>query len=69
SKFLDTHEDAERLKKIRESATLFAQDYPYWFDRKGRAVPFGRSLTYRFAQGAFWSALVFADLEALPWAK
>lgn len=69
SKFLNPHEDAERLKKIRERATLFAQDYQYWFDREGRAVPFGRSLTYRFAQGAFWSALVFADLEALPWSK
>lgn len=69
SKFLNPHDDAERLKKIRERATLFAQDYQYWFDRKGRAVPFGRSLTYRFAQGAFWSALVFADLEALPWSN
>ncbi len=69
SKFLDPVEDAERIKKIRERATLFAQDFQYWFDRKGRAIPFGRSLTYRFAQGAFWSALVFANLEALPWEK
>jgi hypothetical protein len=26
-------------------------------------------LTYRFAQAAFWSALVFADEEALPWSR
>jgi hypothetical protein len=30
-------------------------------------VPYGRSLTYRFAQGAFWGALAFAGVEALPW--
>lgn len=28
---------------------------------------FGRSLTYRFAQGAFWGALAFAGVEALDW--
>ncbi len=69
SKFLHPLEEAERIREIRKRATLFAQDYQYWFDCKGRAVPFGRSLTYRFAQGAFWSALVFADVEALPWPK
>src|SRR5699024_10370751 len=30
-------------------------------------IPFGRSMTYRFAQTAFWSALAFANVEALPW--
>ena len=29
----------------------------------GRAVPFGRSLTYRFAMSSFWGAVAFADLE------
>jgi hypothetical protein len=28
----------------------------------GRAIPFGRSLTYRFATTAFWGALAYADV-------
>jgi hypothetical protein len=31
--------------------------------RTGRAITFGRSLTYRFAMAGFWSAVAFADLE------
>lgn len=60
-------EDPERSAIFKERATLFAQDYLYYFDDEGEALPFGRSLTYRFAQGAFFSALVFADVEAIPW--
>jgi hypothetical protein len=29
----------------------------------GRAITFGRSLTYRFAMAGFWSAVAYADLE------
>jgi hypothetical protein len=29
----------------------------------GRAIPFGRSIVYRFAMGSFWGALAFADVE------
>lgn len=29
----------------------------------GKAVTFGRSLTYRFAMSSFWGAVAFADLE------
>ena len=50
-----------------EREARFAQDYLYWFEDGGRAVPFGRSLTYRFGQCAFFSALSFAGVEALPW--
>ncbi len=50
-----------------EREARFAQDYLYWFEDGGRAVPFGRSLTYRFGQCAFFSALAFAGVEALPW--
>jgi hypothetical protein len=50
-----------------ERAAKFAGDFAHWFAADGAAVPFGRSLTYRFAQGAFWGALAFANVEALPW--
>ncbi|MGC3124163.1 DUF2264 domain-containing protein, partial [Enterococcus faecalis] len=54
---------------MKERATLFAQEFKYWFTQPGEAIPFGRSLTYRFAQVSFFSALVFADVEALPWGE
>lgn len=62
-------EDPVRTKRIKERAVLFAQTFKYWFDANGEALPFGRSLTYRFAQASFFSALVFADVEALPWGE
>jgi len=55
--------------KYKERATLFAKDFIYWFSEDGTGIPYGRSLTYRFAQSAFWGALPFADLEALPWGQ
>ncbi|GAA3800648.1 DUF2264 domain-containing protein [Sphaerisporangium flaviroseum] len=59
--------DPARTGRFRERAAEFALDFQHWFASDGAAVPFGRSLTYRFAQGAFWGALAFANVEALPW--
>lgn len=59
-------EDPERCALFKERAKLFAQDFIYWFADSGRALPYGRSLTYRFAQCAFWSACVFAGVDAFP---
>jgi hypothetical protein len=61
--------EAERAAAYRERARLFARDFQHWFDPRGAAIPFGRSLTYRFAQACFWGALVFADEPALPWGR
>ena len=44
---------------------LFSQQFVYWFDANGAALPFGRSLTYRFAQNCFWAACIWAGLEPL----
>ena len=60
-------EDSHRAETYRRRAREFASDFVHWFAADGAALPFGRSLTYRFAQGAFWGALAFADVEALPW--
>lgn len=60
-------DDPECARTFRERAARFAGDFLYWFEDGGRAVPFGRSLTYRFAQGAFFSALALAGVEAVPW--
>ncbi len=56
-------EDPVRSKLYKERARLFAQDFLYFFSPDGSAVPYGRSMTYRFAQAAFWSACAFAGVE------
>ncbi|ACP25279.1 hypothetical protein NGR_c15110 [Sinorhizobium fredii NGR234] len=61
--------DDDYSKRYRERALAFARDFRHWFAEDGATLPFGRSLTYRFACAGFWSALAFADLEALPWGE
>ena len=42
-------------------AELFAREYKLWFSDDGAEIAFGRSLTYRFAHAAFFSAFIFAS--------
>lgn len=60
-------EDQERCCLYKERAALFAKDFIFWFGGEGDGLPFGRSLTYRFAMSAFWGALAFAGVEVFPW--
>jgi hypothetical protein len=58
----------EYAAKYRERAVLFAEEFASWFAATGAALPYGRSLTYRFAQGAFWGALPLAlDDASYDW--
>ncbi len=59
--------DPARSARIVERARLFAREFQHYFAADGSALPFGRSLAYRFAQGAFWGGLAYAGVEALPW--
>jgi hypothetical protein len=59
--------DPARSARIVERARLFAREFQHYFAADGSALPFGRSLAYRFAQGAYWGALAYAGVEALPW--
>ncbi len=56
-------EDPERCKRFKERATIFANEFLHFFANDGSAIPYGRSLTYRFAQCSFFSACVFAGLD------
>ncbi|MGN7941179.1 DUF2264 domain-containing protein [Metabacillus sp. 22489] len=56
-------EDPIRAVTYKNRAEVFAKDFIHWFASDGSALPYGRSLTYRFAQAAFWSACVFANIE------
>lgn len=57
-----SEEDCERCARIKERASLFAGQFIYWFADTGAAVPYGRSLTYRFAEVSFFSACLVAGV-------
>ncbi len=57
---IDRFAPEERDGVAVERAEIFAEQYRYWFDARGRALPFGRSLTYRFGNACFWSAYSMA---------
>lgn len=50
----------EIARTARARAREFAGEYVHWFAADGAGLPFGRSLTYRFAQAAFFGGLAFA---------
>ena len=58
-----SEEDPKRCEIYRNRAALFGRQFIYWFDDGGAALPFGRSLTYRFAQVSFFSACLMAGVE------
>jgi hypothetical protein len=55
--------DPIQAEEYRSRARLYALDFIHYFDPEGRAITFGRSLTYRWAMSAFWGAVAFADIE------
>jgi hypothetical protein len=55
--------DSKRAEEYKDRARTFALDFVHYQAPDGHSIPFGRSLTYRFATIAFWSAFAFADVE------
>lgn len=55
--------DPKRAEIYEQRAILFASEFVYWFGKDGSALPYGRSLTYRYAQSAFWSILATSGLK------
>ena len=54
---------ASHKKIFLKRAEEFAATFKEWFTKSGAALPFGRSLTYRFAQSGFWAVAAFAGLS------
>ena len=54
---------------VTARANEFGEQFAHWLAEDGSALAFGRSLTYRFAQGAFLGALAFADVPAIGWGE
>jgi hypothetical protein len=63
---LMSDEDPERSARFKLRAVEFSKDFIHWFAPDGSAIPYGRSLTYRFGHSAFWSAMVYAEVDAVP---
>lgn len=61
--------DPARSARYLARARQFAPHFAAWFAADGAAIPYGRSQTYRFAQGSFFAALAFGetDAPAMPW--
>ena len=55
--------DPIRSKTYRDRAWLMAKRLEAWFANDGEALPYGRSLAYRFAQSSFFGALPVGDSE------
>ncbi|KAG4436265.1 hypothetical protein IFR05_008247 [Cadophora sp. M221] len=55
--------DPERVAVFEQRAREFAVDFWRYFDADGASIPFGRSLTYRFAMGGFWAAVTMAEVD------
>ncbi|KAH6689797.1 hypothetical protein F5X68DRAFT_167385 [Plectosphaerella plurivora] len=58
--------DPVRAEKYRQQARDFGAGFWRYFDSSGAAIPFGRSLIYRFSCGAFFAALAIAKVPGLP---
>lgn len=65
AKFMED-EDPVRCARFKERSKEFCKSFIYWVDENGAFLPYGRSMTYRFAQAAFFSACVLAGVDALP---
>lgn len=50
--------ETERTVLVRERALLFAHQYKWFFDDKGRSIALGRSLIYRYGILSFWSMML-----------
>lgn len=61
--------DPQPKELLCQRAQAFAKDFAQWFSDDGAEIPFGRSLTYRFAHSCFFAALALAGNpgESLPW--
>lgn len=58
--------DPDRAEVYRQRARDFGREFWRYFDAEGAAIPFGRSLTYRFACGGFFAALAIAKIPDMP---
>lgn len=52
------------IKDVDKRSLRFEEDFIYWQDSNGRTLPYGRSLTYRFAHSCYYSACALSDIHS-----
>ena len=65
SLLLDRYCPDHKLSCVRERSLKFEPDFLYWLDSQGRSLPFGRSLTYRFAHVCYWCACAVSGVHGI----
>jgi hypothetical protein len=55
--------EPERCCMLKERSRIFYHDFIYWFANNGEEIPFGRSLTYRYAHCGLFGAMAYAELD------
>lgn len=60
---LEPEDELSHIFKAR--AQEFVHQYIHFFAANGANIPFGRSMTYRYAVSAFWVAAVYAGVDGL----
>ncbi|KAK5993689.1 hypothetical protein PT974_07125 [Cladobotryum mycophilum] len=60
---LAAKDDPHRAEEFKKRAQLAALDPIHYYDEQGRAIPYGRSMVYRFAMVSFWGALAYAGVD------
>lgn len=62
---LTPDQNEPHIQLFQKRGAKFAATFKDWFTDNGTALPFGRSLVYRFAQSSFWAVAAFAHLNML----
>lgn len=52
-----------QIASFQQRGRQFAKSFKDWFVTSGAALPFGRSLTYRFAQSAYFAAAFYGEID------
>ncbi|KAL4915256.1 hypothetical protein BDW62DRAFT_219457 [Aspergillus aurantiobrunneus] len=58
--------DPDRVERYKQQAREFGSGFWRYFDEDGAAIPFGRSLTYRFACAGYFAVLAVAEVPDMP---
>ncbi len=64
-----SQEDPERCARFYDRAMTFGKDFKLFFDDTGACFPYGRSMTYRFAQSAFWATCLMTQVYPISIAE
>ncbi|ORY68583.1 uncharacterized protein BCR38DRAFT_335886 [Pseudomassariella vexata] len=58
--------DPDRVAIYRQRGRDFGKYFWRYFDAGGSVIPFGRSLTYKFACGGYFAAVALAEVSDMP---